>query len=78
MGTKQNTGLKAKLRSRTDTFLVKMRTMIRIEGSEAKIPPSSSMAVISSEKTLVELIGVTKPTIIEMVNTVTVIKIHLL
>ena len=78
MGIRQNIGLNAKLRSRTEVFLTKMSMAVRIEGIEANRPPSSSMATMSSKMILVMLVGVAKPNTRPMINNEIAIKFHLL
>ena len=78
MGIRQNIGLRAKLKSRTETFLAKMSMTIRMGGSEANIPPNSSRTMMSSEMILVMLAGVAKPNIRPMANKKIAMKLHLL
>jgi len=78
IGTKQKNGLRTKLSSRTETFLIKMNNAVRARGSEAKSSPSSSRAAISSARRLVIPVGVVKLKTIPMPNKRMAMKIHLL
>jgi len=80
IGIRQNIGLRAKLKSRTEVFLTKMSMAVRMGGSEASessISPNSSRTVMSSEMVLM-LAGVAKPNIRPMANNEIAMKLHLL
>jgi len=78
IGIRQKIELRAKLKSRTEVFLTKMSMTTRMEGSEAKVPPNSSRAAMSSAMALVMLAGVAKPNIRPMANNKIAMKLHLL
>jgi len=78
MGSRQKIGLRAKLGSKAEAFLIKIITTTRARGSEAKKPPSSFRAAISSEIRLAKLVGVAKPNTRPLPNKKIAMKIHLL
>ena len=78
IGIRQNIGLRAKLKSRTEAFLTKMSIARRMGGSETNMLPNSSRVATSSKMMLVMLDGVAKPNIRPMANNEMAIKIHLL
>jgi len=78
IGSRQKIGLKTKLSSRAEAFLRKIITTTRTRGSEAKRPPSSFRAAISSDIMLAKLVGVNKPNTRPMPNKKVAAKIHLL
>ena len=78
IGSRQKIGLRAKLSSKTEAFLVKIRMAVRAGGREAKMPLSSFKTAISSERRLAKLAGVAKPNVSPLPNKKIAMKIHLL
>jgi len=78
MGTRQRKGLKMKLRSKAEAFLIQMRAKTANGGSVANIPESSSRATISSERRLLTLAGETNPNAKPATNREIAIIIHFL
>ena len=78
IGSRQRIGLKAKLISRVEAFLIKINITVRTLNGTTLLLISLRVALMSSEMKLAMVVGVVNPAIKPIPNSRMAMKIHLL